>query len=207
MFALDHLVYATPDLDETIDELAHRLGVRATAGGQHFGRGTRNALLALGPSSYLEVVGPDHAQPAPLAPRWFGIDTLRRPRLVAWAAVAHDLVNVTTLAIAQGVHLGAVVAGGRTRPDGVRLAWHMTDPTTVVADGVVPFLIDWGSSEHPVKAATKGVELVSFRGEHPDTPEVRRMLHVLGVQLAVEPASVARLIATLRGPMGDVVLE
>ena len=207
MLLLDHLVYATHNLDQTIDELAHRLGVRATAGGQHPGRGTRNALIALGPASYLEIVGPDHTQPSPMAPRWFGIDTLRRPRLVAWAAVARDLVKVTALAIAQGVHLGAVVAGGRTRPDGGALAWHMTDPTSIVADGVVPFLIDWGSSEHPAKAAAKGVELVSFRGEHSDAPEVRRMLHVLGVQFPVDPAPVPRLIATLRGPVGDSVLE
>ena len=59
---------------------------RATPGGQHPGLGTRNALIALGPSMYLEIVGPDPEQPKPLEPRWFCINDLAAPRLVAWAA-------------------------------------------------------------------------------------------------------------------------
>jgi hypothetical protein len=52
---VDHLVYATPDLDRGIDEIEKLLGVRASPGGQHQGRGTRNALVALGPTAYLEI--------------------------------------------------------------------------------------------------------------------------------------------------------
>src|SRR5262249_11322359 len=56
---VDHLAYATPDLEKGVAEIERLLGVRATPGGQHPGRGTRNALVSLGPTSYLEIVGPD----------------------------------------------------------------------------------------------------------------------------------------------------
>jgi len=203
---LDHLVYATPDLDETVNELAHRLGVRASAGGQHPGRGTRNALLALGPSAYFEIVGPDPSQPPLPTPRWFGIDRLSEPKLVAWAAATTNLDRVASAAAAQGVPLGRVISGGRTRPDGLRLTWHVTDPTTIIGDGIVPFLIDWGSSPHPAATSARGVELVHLRAEHPDAREVRRMLDVLGVELEVEPGPVARMMATIRAGKTEIQL-
>ena len=53
---LDHLVYATPDLDATCLDLENRLGVRPSSGGQHPGRGTRNALISIRPKAYLEAV-------------------------------------------------------------------------------------------------------------------------------------------------------
>ena len=46
---IDHLVYAVPDLPAAVADLAERFGVEARAGGRHLGRGTHNALLALGP--------------------------------------------------------------------------------------------------------------------------------------------------------------
>ena len=56
---VDHLVYATPDLEASLNNLEKLLGVRAAAAGQHPGRGTRNALLRLGEDSYLLIDGPD----------------------------------------------------------------------------------------------------------------------------------------------------
>eukprot|EP01041_Mallomonas_annulata_P036456 gene36456-59569_t len=59
---IDHLVYATDDLERTVASLGELLGVTPTPGGQHLGKGTRNELVALGDGAYLEIVGPDREQ-------------------------------------------------------------------------------------------------------------------------------------------------
>jgi hypothetical protein len=204
---LDHLVYATPDLDAAVESLAARLGVRPAGGGQHPGLGTRNALLALGPRCYLEIVGPDPAQPRPEGPRWFGIDTLDAPRLVTWCAAATDLPALRARAVACGVPLGEVRAGGRVRPDGVRLAWRVTSPFTVLARGLIPFFIDWGDSPHPAASAPTGVALRALVAEHPDPEALARQYTVLDLDLPVHRGARAALVAELDTPNGPVTLR
>jgi Glyoxalase-like domain len=204
---LDHLVYATPDLGVGIAAIDKRLGVRATPGGQHPGLGTRNALVALGPSNYLEIIGPDPAQPKPPGPLRFGIDDLKAPRIVTWVAKGTELEQVTRAAAEQGVKLGAVIPGSRRRPDGIVLAWRYTDPNTVVADRIVPFLIDWGTSPHPSATAPRGATLVDVRAEHPDADRVQKMLDALGLGLRVQKGAAPAIIATIDSPRGRVELR
>ena len=204
---IDHLVYATPDLQLGIDAVEKRLGVKATPGGQHPGLGTRNALVALGPTSYLEIIGPDPEQPKPTGPRRFGIDDLKAPRIVRWVVKSGELAAVKAKADKAGVTLGAVASGSRKRPDGVVLSWRYTDPATVVADGLVPFFIDWGSSPHPALTAAKGATLVQLRAEHPDAPGVQKMLDQLGLELRVSQGSAPAIIATIDSPRGLVQLQ
>ncbi|MGH7654567.1 MAG: VOC family protein [Gemmatimonadaceae bacterium] len=203
---VDHLVYATPDLSRGIEELEQLLGVLAAPGGQHPGLGTRNALIALGPDAYLEIVGPDPAQPTPSTPRWFGIDELEQSRLVTWAAKGTNLEHLRAQAVKAGIPLGAVARGGRRRPDGVELSWEVTNPRAFVADGIVPFFIDWGQSPHPAQSAAKGASLVGLRAEHPDAPRVHHMLQELELPVAVRSAAHVALVATIDCPRGRVDL-
>ena len=204
---VDHLVYAVPDLDTGVADLEQRLGVRAAPGGQHPGRGTRNALIALGPDSYLEILAPDPAQPAPAGGRWFGVDAARPPRLAGWAAKGSDLTRVARKAAERGVRLGAVAAGARQRPDGVTLRWEFTDPGTQVVFGLAPFFIDWGTSPHPAATAPRAPLLVSLRAEHPRPDLVTDPLAALGVALPVERGPEPALVATLRIVSGLIELR
>jgi hypothetical protein len=205
--AVDHLVYATPDLQLGVDRIERLLGVRASPGGQHPGRGTRNALLALGPGAYLEIIGPDPEQPAPSQPRPFGIDDLKEPRLVAWAAKGKGLEQLARDAARGGVVLGEVISGSRRRADGVMLSWRYTDPRTVVADGIVPFFIDWGSTPHPAVSAAPGASLVALRAEHPDAQRVHAAVSRLGIDLAIQHGARAALVAVVNSPRGRVELR
>jgi hypothetical protein len=204
---VDHLVYATPDLDAGIRRIETLFGIRAAAGGQHPGRGTRNALVALGPATYLEIIGPDPEQPNPAEPRPFGIDGLQAPRLARWAAKSDDPERVARDAAVAGVIVGPVIPGSRRRADGVMLTWRYTDPRTVVADGVVPFFIDWGRTPHPAATAASGAALVALAAEHQDAPQVQKALRTLGVDLEVRRGPRAALIATIDTPRGRIELR
>ena len=204
---VDHLVYATPDLALGVETAEQLFGVRASAGGQHPGEGTRNALLALGPTSYFEIIGPDPGQPTPARGRRFGIDEIKAPRLTTWVAKGTALETFASAALAHGVNLGAVIPGSRKRPDGIVLSWRYTDPRVVLADRLVPYFIDWGASPHPSASAAKGVTLLSLRAEHPDADRLQQMLRQLGLDLAVSKGARPALIATFDSPKGHVELR
>lgn len=204
---VDHLVYATPDLDLGVRQIEELLGVRAAAGGRHPGRGTRNALLALDTDVYLEIVAPDPEQPDPPTPRAFGLDGLKESRLATWAAKSDDLDAVRARAESKGIVLGAIQSGSRQRADGVMLSWRYTNPATIVADGLVPFFIDWDRSPHPALAAPRGSRLLELRGEHPDAASVRSQLEVLGIQMSVTAAPRSVLVAVIAGRRGRVELR
>jgi hypothetical protein len=203
---VDHLVYATADLDRGIAEMERVLGVRARPGGQHPIWGTRNALVALGSSSYLEIIAPDPDHSSPSEGRPFGLEALASSRLVGWAAKGSGLTNFRDAAAQQGVELGRVLSGSRKQADGTVLTWKLTDLRCVVADGVVPFFIDWGKSPHPALVASRGATLVGLRAEHPNADHVLRMLRVVAVDLEVGVGAVPALIAEIDCPYGRVLL-
>jgi hypothetical protein len=204
---VDHLVYATPDLAAGVAHVEKLLGVKAVPGGQHPGAGTRNALIGLGDQTYLEIIGPDPDQPKPAQPRRFGIDDLKAPRLITWAAKGADLDSLVKRAESNGIDLGQVQSGSRRRPDGVLLSWRLTVSPLLNGDGIVPFFIDWGTTPHPESALPKDCKLIGLHAEHPNPKQVREMLANLGLKLRVEVGSAPALIATISTPHGEVELR
>ena len=209
----DHIVYAARDLDRAITHIERLLGIRPLAGGPHPGRGSRNALLPLGEDVYLEVIGFDPDQGEPEQARSFGLDRLEEPRLITWAASTTDLLETVAQARAAGYDPGQIVTGGRVRTDGVRLHWRSVKRAEAIAgdpppgDWLVPFLIEWGETEHPAASGPSGCTLVELRLEHPDPPVVQSMLDALGIELSVSAAPSAALSAIIDGPNGRVELR
>ena len=202
---IDHLVYATPDLDLTVAELT-RKGLALSPGGAHDGLGTRNALADLGGGAYLEVIGPDPAQPEPAQPRPFGIDGLAAPRLVAWAVRVADLDVAVATARSRGHDPGPARDMARLRGDGVRLAWRLTPPPAALPE-VVPFLIAWGDTEHPSRTAARGARLGSFTAAHPEPAGAGERLAALGItDFTVVTGPTPTLRAVIETPAGPVEL-
>ena len=200
---LDHLVYATPDLEASCRELEIRFGVSASAGGQHPGRGTRNALISIGSEAYLEIIGPDPSQPE-TRPVWFGIDQLTAPKLVTWAVRVNELEAFVK---ENSPKVGAVRSGSRKTLEGTTLSWRLTEPQLVQGVGLVPFLIEWNSSEHPAHTAIPGPRLVQLGIEHPEPELIREELNWLRVKVAIERGSSPALVAVFEGANGPIELR
>ena len=201
---LDHLVYATPDLDASVEELAERCGTEPVAGGAHPGWGTRNALIGLGPGVYLEIIGPDPTQPDPERSRPFLIDDLTDARLVTWAYRHPDPESLRE-SLKDVARLGPVRRMSRSRPDGSTLRWRLSDPLALPAGGVIPFVIDWGTTPHPSTDLPNDCKLLELVVSHPDADGLRPVLETSDVSIVAAPEPGIR--ARLQTPMGEVNLS
>jgi Glyoxalase-like domain len=204
---VDHLIYATPDLERGSAEIEKLLGVRADIGGKHPGRGTHNALLSLGPRVYLEIIAPDPSQTERAGLEAFGLDTLEQSKLITWSANGSDLDEIYRTASRNGIPVGNVAAGSRQRPDGVLLRWQFTEPSVAKTDGLIPFFIDWGNSPHPAQSTPSGATLVSLRAEHPNAGAFQKQLEQLRLPLRVDSGPAPALIAVVDTPRGLVELR
>jgi hypothetical protein len=203
--AVDHLLLGVSDLDEGIAWIEKVTGVRAVIGGSHPGRGTRNALLALGRRQYLEIIAPDPAQPQ-IEERFASLRRLTAPRLITWAAATKDISRVAQQAKSAGYQLAGPFDGSRARPDGKILRWKTLGVSNELGS-VIPFFIQWGAGViHPAEDSPAGGQLVSFVLQHPEPERVREMLRKLGFTAEVAGGE-AGLKAVLKTPRGKVELR
>ncbi|MFF0199904.1 VOC family protein [Streptomyces sp. NPDC005017] len=200
---LDHLVLATPDLAGTVADFARRTGVTPAPGGVHVGLGTRNHLVSLGGSAYLEIIGPDPEQSGHEGPRAFAVDVLPVPRTVTWAIRPADLDATIATARARGYDPGPAHAMSRRTPDGTLLSWRLTDGADAHPSGLVPFLIDWGDSPHPAASGLPVTPLLGLTATTPDPGALRPPLAALDVELPLSegPVGMRFTVDTPRGPV------
>lgn len=205
---IDHLAFAATDLKEGIQYIEELLGVSVQPGGKHPAWGTHNVLLALGPAVFLEIIAPDPEREDAALPPLFGIDQLTEPKLTAWAAKEAHLAERLAHLQQSGITFGAQQSGRRKTPDGRLLHWQLTDPLTVVGNGVVPFLIDWGQTPHPAATLPQQCSLLDLRIEHPKPKKIRHILQLLDLgEISVTAAREPALIATIQSPRGKVILR
>ncbi|HWK79377.1 MAG TPA: VOC family protein [Thermomicrobiales bacterium] len=118
---IDHIVIAVTSLEDAVADY-RRAGFTVTPGGDHVGGTTHNALVPFADGTYLEIIAfrdpqaaTDHAWAARL---------LQGEGLIDYALQAGDLrAEVSTLR-ARGLNASDPNDGGRTRPDGQRVAWQ-----------------------------------------------------------------------------------
>ena len=197
MLYLDHIMYAVPDLENSMAEIASITGIVPSDGGVHPGNGTRNALLGLSNSSYLEIIGPDKKQNLenPLGELLVSKNT---SGIRAWAVAVSDLASVADVAQDLGFRVRDRKAMSRKTPEGSLLEWELL----FLEDALLPFFIDWKGSEHPARKAPSGCGLVELSISAEEPKVYQELLNKLQLEVSVSEGEPA-ISAIIRSPKGD----
>ena len=199
---VDHLILGARDLDEGIRRFEERTGVRPMVGGEHPGRGTRNALVSLGPGLYIEILAPQAS--APDSGRVAELRTLTDLAPFGWAVFVRDVDAARRRLGDAGLALSEIQPGSRARPDGSLLQWKTFDVEKPKIAGI-PFFIRWGDgTTHPSQDSPVGCRLQRLRVATPDVAAMRRAFAALPLRVAAEAGPRAGLDITLECPKGTV---
>ncbi len=134
--SIDHIVIAVHALDSAIDSY-RALGFTVVVGGKH-PYGSHNALIGFEDGSYIEVLG--FYEESPAHP-WWDLLHQRGGGLIDFCMATDDIRGDLAAFRAQGVSAGDLTKGGRSRPDGVEVAW-INNKVSGGYQGVIPFIIE-----------------------------------------------------------------
>jgi hypothetical protein len=204
---IDHIVYAVPDLEAAMDDLAIRLGMRPVFGGYHLNQGTKNALLNLGNECYLELLAVDTDNTGVKAPRWMGIDLIEQPMVTRWALKSSNLERDAAILSKYDPKLGQIQGGQRKRSDGGILRWEMSLPSATPMVELVPFLTDWQhSTAHPTDQLSKDCILLGLELTHPNPGIILPVFQKLGINLSVLKSDTVSIQVSIQGPKGVIII-
>lgn len=204
---IDHIILGVGDLDSGIAEMERRTGVRATYGGSHPGAGTRNALISLGPTVYLEILAPDPAQHVD-DPEVRALRAMTRLKPIGWAVQPESAEAFRMRLERIGFVFSDATSASRARPDGIRLegfTFALTRPEHALA----PFFIRWSAwPTHPARTSPPGCRFRSLTLSAADPQALERIVRPLDVQpVLVRRAARSDIRLSLSCPRGRVVFH
>lgn len=202
---MDHILWATPNLDYGCELFANLTGVTPAPGGAHPGFGTRNALSSFSPTTYLEILAPDLSQD--LKGTWgVGVAALKRPCMYSFALSCDDLEGVSVRAQIAGISVQAPVAMSRKLPDGGMLNWRILRIDDPRWPGRLPFFIDWEGAPHPGATTSGGTVLEEICALDPDPNALENVYRAIGCDMPVYAGVEHGFVAKLKAPKGIVIL-
>jgi Glyoxalase-like domain len=200
--SIDHVIVGIADLEQGIRLLTELTGVTPERGGQHPGRGTQNALLSLGPRTYLELLAPA-GEPSEEMKFLAGLQKLTP---IGWAIGARDLDATKSRLEAADFRVSAPRDGSRVRPDGQVLRWRTAALEDVPGD-LTPFLIEWSAqTPHPATTSPAGCTLESLEIGGPKIESLAKLVTELRLGATVHDGTAPELSLTLDCPAGRVTL-
>jgi hypothetical protein len=155
---IDHVLYATRDLDATAARLEAQHGLTATGGGRHTGIGTENRIVPLGPG-YLELIAVADQAEAERSPLGIALAqriAARGEGLMGWVVAVDDVV-------AEAARTGAELS--TIERDGLRA--RLAGVATAMAEPTLPFFIqrDPGIADPGEGGDAGGIAWVEVAGD------------------------------------------
>ncbi len=186
--SLDHVVVGATDLSLLVAWWKQQAGSSPIAGGSHPGAGTRNALIGVDDSTYVELLAFDPAQPDPDMPRPFGLDRLEpnSVQVCTFVLAVDDMEAALEAVRAAGLEPGEARSMSRTRTDGTELHWTLAIPPDQGMNGVLPSLIDWGAgTSNPGASLESVVNVAEIQLGLPDPEPLQTAFAGLGFDTTV----------------------
>ena len=191
---VDHIMLGAANLDAGVRELESLIGIRAVYGGEHPHLGTHNAIVSLGPQTYIEVI-------APRAGAKLSDDLAELPKLehitpIGWAVGTDDVRALKARLAKSEIRTTQPRPGTRKTPSGDVLRWELVDIEPPLDNA--PFFIQWAErSKHPAKSAPGGCSLANIEFEDPNVAELTRIEKALGFDYVVRDAKTPSMSVTL----------
>jgi hypothetical protein len=151
---IDHVLWATGDLDAAAERFEREFGLRTHGGGRHVGQGTHNRIIPLG-GGFLELIAV--ADPEEAAGHPFGSAVAAAPEgLMAWAVAAE---GVAAHAARLSVPLSTIERDG--------MFAHLAGVEQALAMPIVPFFIERGegSADPGAAGGDGGITRIELTGD------------------------------------------